>query len=243
MNDLPDFDALLTKAAAATRAGHADQALEAYQSALGLAPTNAGLHHNVGVLLSRRGDLNRAVEHLLEAERLDPLSPASSLAIGHVHYSAGRIADAALAFERALKRAPDSIDAKTNLGLTLNALGESDGAFLQFEAGAAPSAWLAATGLRWARTSNHAELEAKYQSMVANWPYELPDLPWLSSIMTSMQYFDFSRSEVSRLYRRYNSLMQQSRRKRSVHRAEVTAEGWSTEDRLSFERLSPTRHG
>src|SRR5450432_4087616 len=121
MNDLPDFDALLTQAAAAARAGRVDQALEAYQSALGLAPTNAGLHHNVGVLLSRRGDLNGAEEHLLEAERLDPTSPASSLAIGHLLYAAGRIADAALAFERALRRAPDSIDAQTNLGLTLDA--------------------------------------------------------------------------------------------------------------------------
>jgi protein O-GlcNAc transferase len=210
MNDLPDFDAFLTQAAAAARAGRVDQALEAYQSALGLAPTNAGLHHNVGVLLSRRGDLNGAEEHLLEAERLEPNSPASSLAVGHIYFAAGRIADAALAFERALRRAPDSIDAQTNLGLTLDALGESDRAFLQFESSAAPSAWTAATGLRWARTSDHAELEPQYMSMVANWQYELPDLQWLSRIMTSLQYFDFSRDEVSKLYRRYNTLMQQA---------------------------------
>jgi len=86
---------------------------------------------------------------------------------------------------------------------------EADRAFLEFEAGAAPSAWLAATGLRWARTSGHVDLETKYLAMVSNWQYELPDLRWLSEIVRSMQYFDFSREEIGRLYRRYNALMQQ----------------------------------
>ncbi|MDE2004384.1 MAG: tetratricopeptide repeat protein [Betaproteobacteria bacterium] len=246
MNDSHELDALLTRAAAAAAAGRIDEAVEGYQRALVLAPANARLHHNIGVALSRRGDLAGAESHLLEAERLDPTSPVSSLAVGHLCFNAGRMGDAARAFERALRRAPDSFEASCNLGLSLQALGESaralpmlaharerlpsaevlfrahfealqalgrieeaDQAFLAFEAAAAPSAWLAATGLFWARTSVHAELEAKYLAMAASLEYALPDLRWLSKIMQSIQYFDVTREQMARLYRRYDALMQQ----------------------------------
>jgi len=246
VNPPRELDALLKQAAVAAAAGRIEEALEGYRRALVLAPANAQLHHNVGVLLARRGDLLDAEKHLLEAERLDPASATSSLAVGHVCFRARRIGDAARAFERALRRAPESLEASCNLGLSLHALGESaralpilslarerlpfaenlfraqfealqalgrieeaDRAFLEFETGAAPSAWLAATGLRWARTSAHAEREAKYLAMVADWRYELRDLRWLSAILQSMQYFDFSREEMARLYRSYNALMQE----------------------------------
>ncbi len=246
MNDSRELDALLARTAAAAAAGRFDEALEGYQRALVLAPANAQLHHNVGVALSRRGDPAGAESHLLEAERLDPASPVSSLAVGHICFNAGRLRDAARAFERALRRAPDSFEASCNLGLSLQALGESaralpmlarartrlplaeglfrahfealqvlgkfeeaDQAFLEFEAAATPSAWLVATGLLWARASVRADLEAKYLAMAAKWAYELPELPWLSKIVQSIQYFDLTREEIARLYRSYDALMQQ----------------------------------
>ncbi len=247
MHELPELEALLTAAAAAAEAGRIDESLDAYQRALALAPSNAGLHHNVGVLLARLGDVRGAEEHLVDAERLNPRSPVSSLALGHVCFLAGRTADAAAAFQRALQRAPESQEAAENLGLTLHMLGEparalpilerarvrrpfaeeifrpqfealqtlgrldeADEAFLPFQSGATPSAWLAATGLRWARTSTHAELEAKYMSMAVVLHYALPDLRWLASLIGSIQYFDFSRDDFAKLYRSYNALMQQS---------------------------------
>ena len=161
MNDLPELTALLTQAAAAVEAGRVEEALETCRRALELAPTNARLRHNVGVLLSRCGELPGALPHLLESLQ------------------------------------------------SLGMFEEADQAFLRFEAGAAPSACLAATGLRWARTSVHGELEAKFLQMVVNWKYEAPDLPWLAEVIGSMQYFDFSRDDIARLYRSYNSLMQQ----------------------------------
>jgi protein O-GlcNAc transferase len=243
---MPEFDALLTEAAAAAESGRVDDALAAYRRASALSPSNPGLQHNIGVLLARRGDLRGAIEHLIAAERLNPHSPVSSLALGHTCFGAGRMADAAAAFERALQRAPDSQEATDNLGLTLHALGEStralpilararvrrpyaenifraqfealqamdrleeaDQAFLQFQSGAAPSAWLAATGLRWARMSTHAEFEAKFVSMAAALRYTLPDLRWLAALIGSVQYFDFRRAEIAELYRSYNALMQQ----------------------------------
>jgi predicted O-linked N-acetylglucosamine transferase (SPINDLY family) len=163
------------------------------------------------------------------------------------HAAAGRIADAARAFERALRRAPDSAEAAGGLGMALFALGEparaapliararirlpyaedlfrahfdalpalrrfdeADRAFLEFSADAAPSAWLATAGLRWARSSAHPELEAKYLPLVVDWRYRLPDLPWLAELMGSIQYFDLSREQLAALYRSYDALMQQT---------------------------------
>jgi hypothetical protein len=114
--EVPEFDALLRAAAAAAESGRIDESVATYQRALALSPSNSALHHNIGVLLARRGDLAGAIEHLVEAERLNPRSPVSSLALGHVCFGAGRIADAAAAFERALQRAPDSQEAADNLG-------------------------------------------------------------------------------------------------------------------------------
>jgi len=245
VQDLPDFDALLNRAAAAAESGRYDEALDAYQRALALSPSNPGLHHNIGVLLGRRGDMLHAEEHLLAAERLNPRSPVSSLALGHICFGAGRLAEAAQAFERALQRSPGSQEAADNLGLTLHALGESaralpilaqarvrrplaenifraqfealtamnrleeaDQAFLEFQSGAPPSAWLAAIGMRWARMGTHAEVEARYVAMAASWHYTPPDLRWLAAMMEWIQYFDFSRDEFAKLYRSYNALMQ-----------------------------------
>ncbi len=78
----------------------------AYRRALVLAPANANLHHNLGVLLGRRGDLPGAERHLVEAERLQPASSVSPFALGHLCFRAGRLADAARAFERALRERP-----------------------------------------------------------------------------------------------------------------------------------------
>ena len=244
---MSELDALTTRAAKAASTGRVDEALDAYHRALALAPANAQIKHNIGVLLARRGDVAGAESHLLEAERLQPSSAVSPLALGHILFGVGRTADAAAAFERALRRAPDSPEAACNAGITLQALGDSaralpiierarpmlpkteglfrahfealqalgrfedaDREFLHFEAGATPSAWLATAGLRWARTSAHADFEAKYLPQVLSWQYQLPDLHWLADIIGWIPYFDAGRIEVAPLYRCYNAMMQQS---------------------------------
>jgi Tfp pilus assembly protein PilF len=57
----PEFDELLTQAAVAAAAGRIEESLEGYRRALELAPENAQLHHNVGVLLARHGDLSEGI--------------------------------------------------------------------------------------------------------------------------------------------------------------------------------------
>jgi hypothetical protein len=71
---------------------------------------------------------------------------------------------------------------------------ESDREFLKLQAGAPPSAWLAKTGLLWARTSAYRQFEPKFVAMAANWNYEPSDLPSLAEIIGSIQYFDSAAS-------------------------------------------------
>ncbi len=244
---MPELDVLLTQANADAAAGRSSAALQGYRRALALAPANAQLHHNVGVLLAQAGDDAGAERHFLEAERLHSTSPASSLALGHLWFRRGRVAHAAQAFERALRRAPDSLEATCNLGLALQAMGESarawpllmraraalplaepllrahfealqavgereqaDRVFMEYAAAAPPSAWLVATGLHWARTGAHPQLEGKYLQLALSWRYDRGDLPWLAAVLDIVQYFDAGRDDIASLYRTYNALMQAS---------------------------------
>jgi predicted O-linked N-acetylglucosamine transferase (SPINDLY family) len=116
------LEALIARAGRESAAGRFGDALATYRRALALAPHDAELHHNVGALLARAGDADGAERHLREAERLAPQSPLASLALGHLDFARGRLQASAQAFERALQRAPSSVDAVCNLGLVLHAL-------------------------------------------------------------------------------------------------------------------------
>ena len=110
---------LLARAAAEAEAGRIDDAIATYRSVLEVWPTLAGAHHNCGALLFARGDFDAAVSNFEQAARQRPEWPAPLLALGHVHFHAGRYADAQAAFERALALDANSIEALGNLGLTL----------------------------------------------------------------------------------------------------------------------------
>jgi protein O-GlcNAc transferase len=110
---------LLARAAAEAEAGRVDDAIATYRAVLEVWPTLAGAHHNCGALLFARGDFDAAVSSFDQAASQRPQWPAPLLALGHVHFHAGRYADAQAAFERALALDANSIEALGNLGLTL----------------------------------------------------------------------------------------------------------------------------
>jgi protein O-GlcNAc transferase len=110
---------LLARAAAEAETGRIDDAIASYRSVLEIAPTLAGVHHNCGTLLFARGDYEGAVRSFEEATKQRPSWTAPWLAVGQVHFHAGRYADAQEAFERALVLDANSLEAMGNLGLTL----------------------------------------------------------------------------------------------------------------------------
>jgi predicted O-linked N-acetylglucosamine transferase (SPINDLY family) len=113
---------LLSSAANHAASGRVDDALAAYRGALELAPSPE-LHHNVGVLLFSKGEIDGAERSFADAARLKPEWIAPALALGHLYFRAGRYADAERAFEHALSLDPNSVEAMGNLGLTLQRRG------------------------------------------------------------------------------------------------------------------------
>ena len=115
----PAWQELLARAAAEAGAGRIDDAIATYRGLLEVSPTLAEAHHNCGALLFARGEFDAAARSFNEAARHKPAWPTPLLALGHVHFHAGRYADAQQAFERALALDANSIEALGNLGLTL----------------------------------------------------------------------------------------------------------------------------
>ncbi|MGH8850066.1 MAG: tetratricopeptide repeat protein [Casimicrobiaceae bacterium] len=106
---------LLASAARNAAAGRIDDALANYRGALKRSPALAEAHHNVGVLLARKGELAAAERSLGEAARLKPSWTQAHLALGHLYFRQKRFAEAERAFGRAAMLAPDSVEALFNL--------------------------------------------------------------------------------------------------------------------------------
>ncbi len=84
-----------------------------------------------GAYLARRGLTEEALEHLLEASRLDPDDPVARAELGGAFALAGRFEEAAAAMQEALERAPEDEWTRILLGLVLLERGELEEAALE----------------------------------------------------------------------------------------------------------------
>jgi tetratricopeptide (TPR) repeat protein len=137
---------LLGQAALARRDFKA--AAEHLETALAAAPEANRLHHPIALAYRGLGDRAKAEEHLARAGQVglkptDPLLDALpdlrvgervSLIRGRVAAQAGRHADAAEEFRRALAARPESVEARVNLGSMQALMGNRPGAIEQFRA-------------------------------------------------------------------------------------------------------------
>ncbi len=113
--------------------GKYEEAIRAYQRALGLEPAMAAAHANLVGLLGRAGDLDRAREHYEKALSLNPGIEELHNNWGVLQATTGNPSAAATAFRRALAVNPNSARALANLGTALIALGDHSGAVRRFE--------------------------------------------------------------------------------------------------------------
>lgn len=90
-----------------TRAGQFSKAIRAYKSALAEMPDMAAAHLGLGNAYYELNTLEAAVFHLEKAKELSAADPQVFLLLGAVYQSASRPKDAAQAYERYLKLAPD----------------------------------------------------------------------------------------------------------------------------------------
>jgi tetratricopeptide (TPR) repeat protein len=55
-----------------SKLGRQEEAIEQYQTALRLNPSNAECHNNLGILLMDQGNIDEAIQEFAEAVRLKP---------------------------------------------------------------------------------------------------------------------------------------------------------------------------
>lgn len=107
------------------RQGKLALALEAARRSVELAPGNFRARSNYASLLTSSGQPGKAEEQLLIVITQHPDFAGAWINLGILHVEAGRIAEAAKCFERALAIQPDSAAARQNLELARRQLQQS----------------------------------------------------------------------------------------------------------------------
>jgi protein O-GlcNAc transferase len=115
--------------AAVTSVPHAD-ALVACRRAVELAPRDVGALTQLGVQLSRMGEIEEALTVLQRAIAIDADSPQVLLAVANALMSAGRPGNALALFDRLIALQPELPNAQAGRGLALAAAGADDAAIV-----------------------------------------------------------------------------------------------------------------
>jgi Flp pilus assembly protein TadD len=97
-------------------------------------PEDFEAHYNLAALLMRRGQIDEAILHFTEANRIRPNEPTVNNAFGAALLATGRTEESIPHLTAALNARPDYFDARYNLGNALASLGDFRGALAQFQA-------------------------------------------------------------------------------------------------------------
>ena len=95
-------------------------------------PGDSSAHSDLGTLLLARKDRAAAMEHFLEALRMNPQQPQASNNLGAALEQAGKLDDALERFRRALQIQPNYTNARYNLANALAAKGRLEEAAANF---------------------------------------------------------------------------------------------------------------
>jgi tetratricopeptide (TPR) repeat protein/mono/diheme cytochrome c family protein len=96
-------------------------------------PQNFEAQYNLAALLMRRGEINEALLHFAQANRIRPNQATVNNAFGAALLAAGRPEEAIPPLTAALNARADYFDAHYNLGNALASLGDFRGALAQFQ--------------------------------------------------------------------------------------------------------------
>jgi tetratricopeptide (TPR) repeat protein len=92
-----------------------DEAIAEYERALDLDPKHADAHVDLAAVSLARGELEKAKQHLLAAERLQPNNADIHNHLGGAYLKEGNLSQAILQYEEALRIDPQSRAAQENL--------------------------------------------------------------------------------------------------------------------------------
>ncbi|MEA3408899.1 MAG: tetratricopeptide repeat protein, partial [Candidatus Eisenbacteria bacterium] len=107
-------------------AGNYAKAQEEFAAALRTDPRFVDAGYNLGVVLIAMGEPERAVFIMEQVLRYRPDDPLSEFALGKAHFDAGRVSDALVHFDRAVKLDPTLEDARFARAVALLELGERE---------------------------------------------------------------------------------------------------------------------
>jgi len=102
-----------------------------FRRALDLNPNHAQARHWFGMYLASRGRFDQALEEMLRAREVDPLSSVVLSGISRIHHFAGRYQEAIASFRQVLKADPQFAGAHFGLALTFLAMGDAGQAAAQ----------------------------------------------------------------------------------------------------------------
>ena len=105
------------------QAGRLEEALRSCREVLASDPDNVHALHLHGLIVSRRGELQPAIDSLEKAVRLGHLDPTLFNNLGEMYRGLGRSAEAEACYRKALELKPDYAEAGANLGMLLDASG------------------------------------------------------------------------------------------------------------------------
>jgi len=97
-------------------------------------PEDFEAHYNLAALLMGRGEVDKAIAHFAEANRIRPNEPTVNNAYGAALLATGQTEESIPHLTAALNERPDYFDARYNLGNALASLGDFRGALAQFQA-------------------------------------------------------------------------------------------------------------
>jgi tetratricopeptide (TPR) repeat protein len=114
-------------------AGDTQRAIELYEQAQTLLPTNEALHYNLGFALALAGDTTHAEHEYKEALRLVPDYPEAHEKYGELLVQLGRLPEAEEHLAAAAEQMPESAQAQNSLGVARQRLNKTNEAVLCFQ--------------------------------------------------------------------------------------------------------------
>jgi len=113
--------------------GKTDEAIQAFEKAIALDPTNPTIQYNLGAAYERKDNLEKAISHFREAIKLKPDFGEAYLALGNGYLSQRNFDTPAIeALTKAAELLPGNYDAFYNLGVCYSNSGkyvEAEGAY------------------------------------------------------------------------------------------------------------------
>ena len=109
------YDKLMKRADGLARGGRAEEAISAYEEAIGEAPDRVSAYYHLALLYHRQGEPDEAIAHFEKAADLDPGGASIFNNLGVLYYSKGMWEQAEARFKKALELQPDYAEARDGL--------------------------------------------------------------------------------------------------------------------------------